>query len=70
MTTLFEELDKKYPPFDITKWVPISVRYRHLPIKVLWRTDLEDILKMPTTDELLKEGKLIEVEGKFLTVGG
>ncbi len=46
------EINEKYPPFDITKWVPLSVRCRHLPIKVLWRTDLEDLLKMPTADEL------------------
>lgn len=60
------ELNDKYPPMDMTNWVPLSVRYRHLPIKVLWRTDLEEILKMPTTDELLREGKLKEVDGKFV----
>jgi hypothetical protein len=65
---LFDELNEKYPPYDATKHVPLSVRYRHLSIKVLWRTDLEEIVKMPTTDELLKEGKLQEVDGKFVEV--
>lgn len=64
-----KEINDKYPPFDISKWVPLSVRYRHLPIKTFWRTDIEDLVKMPTADELIKEGKLIEEDGKFITVG-
>ena len=64
----FDELERKYPPFDVTKWVPVSVRYRHLPIRFLFKTDLEEVYKLPTTDELLGEGKLKEVDGKFINV--
>ncbi len=63
------DIQNKYPPLDRSTYVPLSVRYRHLPIKTLWRTDFEDLLKMPTADELIKEGKLIEEDGKFITVG-
>lgn len=61
----FDELNRRYPAYCVSKHVPLSVRYRHLSIKVLWRTDLEDILRTPTTDELLEQGKLKEIDGKF-----
>ena len=37
------EINIKYPPFDVSKWVPPSVRYAHLSIKVLFKTDLDKL---------------------------
>ena len=45
-------INEKHPPFDVTKWVKPSDRYSHLSIKELFKTDFEDLYKMPTTEEL------------------
>lgn len=47
-----KDINDRHPPFDITTWIPLSVRYRHLPIKVFWRMDIEDMIKLPTADEV------------------
>jgi hypothetical protein len=46
----FYELERKYPQFDATKWIPLTVRYGHLPIRFLFKTNLEEIYKLPTKD--------------------
>lgn len=50
-------INDRHPPFDATKWVPLTERYRHLSIKFLFKVSLEEIYMLPTADEELEGGK-------------
>jgi hypothetical protein len=46
MSMLFKwlrDIKEKHPDFNVSKWIPPSIRYKHLSLVDLWKMELEDL---------------------------